>query len=240
MEGAGLALGSLGASLGLPGLFTACTTRLSHIHLGTHTHPSLQTKFSAHKLRFLIWGHVCGLAQASEHESLEDAAVRSTIMRILDAIYDLLSMRKRYGMHVENDSEEPSNTIIFRDSYQRLQPEMPLAQQIDVGREMKWVVVDDIRFARFVRDFKELVDALDDVARGLQLVQRIEEMMAAEVEAVSDLDSLRLLLQALSDNETLLDAVSRRLKVIEEDAGTVSARDVGECTTVSFDTAPSQ
>ena len=95
MEIAGLAVGAVG----LAGLFDACLGTIECIHsykAAGHESNQIITVFDANKLLLQRWGDGVGISENKlgdvHHPYLDDAAVASTVEKILSSICDIFKM----------------------------------------------------------------------------------------------------------------------------------------------------
>jgi ubiquitin-protein ligase len=209
---------------GLAGLFSTCVQCFELVNLGrayARDFEILQTKFEAQKVRFLIWGQAVGVTEGSSYDTrLDLPEIRPTVIRLLNCVRLLFSdsqeLNRRYGLFPDPGGSPTNNRIIFRETYRRFHARISKAQSdASFLTTARWAIGDKTKFVSLVQDVKDLVDALEDITKSLQMLARQQEIITVEIESITDTTSLRLLEEACSGSEDgISDAASLRLRRI--------------------------
>jgi hypothetical protein len=221
---AGLAL----SAVSVAALFTTCIDCYSLVVAAREfgeDYELLCTELSLQKLRFFLWGESVGLAsrtpdaQPRPNPGLDDPVIQPTVIRTLNAIKNLLSETQefdiRYGFKAEESSNESSSRglSIFRGTFDQFKIHSRRNQaQKSVATVTRWAIFDADNFEVKITRLKGFIDGLESITRSLVTLDAQHSRLRAEIESISDVESL-LLLSEISDSDAqdVSDTASRRL-----------------------------
>ncbi|GAB1319686.1 hypothetical protein MFIFM68171_09896 [Madurella fahalii] len=235
----------VGLSVGiisLAGLFSNCVDAFAYVKAGQSLERNLAillVKLDVEKARLVSWGNAVGIARALNNGRdaiLNDPAIEATIRSVLESIRLLLTDSKRlqdkYAVEelyepaqitdvLQLDLISSTSLSIFRRSYNRLCNRAKHQPQIGITKRVSWAIRDREKFDELIRDLREFVDGLVDLA-PIAIQSAVESRMEDDVSSLR-ISDLNLVEEALSSQEryqTLSDAVSEAIQAKEE-GGTI-------------------
>ncbi|KAL8729404.1 MAG: hypothetical protein Q9181_005028, partial [Wetmoreana brouardii] len=170
-----IAFGVVGV-VGLAGLFSACIDCIDKFEVGraqSGTLSILATKLDNQKLLYSIWGQSIGLLAEGESDRPIDCiseSIRARIARTMTEIQQLFQqsqeLEKRYSLVVDpayqhsvgvkGDKSRP------RDKHQHI---------------TRWIIKDETRLKKLVKDFRELVEDLENLTRTPETLASREKIL---------------------------------------------------------------
>lgn len=180
MEPVGLALGVAG----LAGLFSACLECFNIVQQGRYLgrdYSILETKYTNQRLRLLTWGRACGFADASSPADIpwnDDTrlAVTETLMRIASLFKDHRTLRKRYGLSMDQStldralsaprvlgaltSKLRATSLAVTESGVFTLPGRSSSKRHSFPATMRWAIDDKRKFAELVQHLKDSLTTL--------------------------------------------------------------------------------
>lgn len=225
---AGLAL----SAVSVAALFTTCIDCYSLVVAAREfgeDYELLCTELSLQKLRFFLWGESVGLAsrtldaQPRPNPGLDDPAIQPTVVRTLNAIKNLLSETQEFDVRYGFKAEEPSNgsssrgLSIFRGTFDQFKNHARRNQaQKSVATVTRWAIFDADNFEVKITRLKGFIDGLESITRSLVALEAQHSRLRAEIESISDVESLMLLSEiSNSDSQEVSDTASHRLSHLE-------------------------
>jgi hypothetical protein len=245
MEPVGLSVGVLG----LAGLFTSCIDCFNLVQRGRYLgrdYLILETKYTNQRLRLLTWGQACGLTSPSDSNSGHPrwdenvhSAVSDTLLRIRSLFQDHSTLRRRYGLMVDQSSADGSvhvsapsrlrstltskfraTTFAVADLTQSAlagPSRSFLPKRRSFPAAVRWAVDDNRKFSELVQHLKDFIDDLEALTVHVELHahQRQRELIEVEVASISDLSELETMEEArMGAIDAVADAASLRLSQI--------------------------
>ena len=222
MEAAGLAIGAIG----LTALFTTCIDTFNIVITAREfgrDYEVICADLALQRLRFCLWGETLGLmsrdaaAPLVQHAGLNDDQVRSTLAQALQAILFLLQETERFRDHFALRQRPSLGLNIFSQTYEQFRHEAAgRRRKAPVKRAIKWAVYGADKFKGRVESLKGLIDGLEKISERLGVLDVQRARLRTEVESLEDVESLRLLRDAVTDeNGNAFEVASSRLLVIE-------------------------
>ncbi|RYP25232.1 hypothetical protein DL765_000113 [Monosporascus sp. GIB2] len=202
-EVAGLVLGALG----IAGLFKSCIDNFNvavQAKSFSKDFEVLCAELSLHRIRLVFWGQSLGLHRAPDepfHPALEHEEIRAAVQHALNALFLLLTeadeLARRYAIKDERDDQilqTSKGMTIFRDSFDKFKDRISRHQkQKSTWRVIKWSVHDLNQFEGSVAKVRTLLDALEKTTSAARDVETPEALLAAEIDSITDPESLHLL-----------------------------------------------
>ncbi|KAJ5819551.1 hypothetical protein N7474_005142 [Penicillium riverlandense] len=243
MNPAGLVLGA--ASLAT--LFKTCLDLYDAIESGRNLgtdYKILVTKVGVERVRLALWGSLVGLYDLPKDEDsrgdgvtehydvldsrFDDPRVASAVADILNCMRRLFedsgSLVRKYGLQELASDEVAVLTIenpvkmTFKKTYACLQASASRIQkQTPLVAAARWAVKDKKKFGRFVNDLRGFNDSLTLLFPDVE--ENTRTTMITEIKESTDLDSLQLVENAVSDlagGEELVEAASTRITEISK------------------------
>lgn len=259
MEVAGLVLGAAG----ITALFSACIESFDIIVRSRefgNDFDLLCTQISLLQIRLKVWGECLGLvpgsglAQTASCSDLIDRAdVRPAIERALLHLHRLLAeadvVTSRYEPDVTLALEPPisQGLSIFRESFEQFKARIRKSQkQKSHWKVTRWAIHDMARFKALVTNIKDLIEGLEGITIPLGTLPKQQELLAREVDLVSDKESLRLLMEVSSipgsswSLSVVCDSSSYRFTGFAGSTGSSAGITANSESTSSYHTAPEQ
>lgn len=222
MEATGLAIGAIS----LTALFTTCINTFNIVitvrEFG-RDYEIICADLALQRLRFCLWGETLGLvsrdaaAPLVQHAGLNDDQVRSTLTQALQAIIFLLQETERFRDRFSLRQRSSLGLNIFSQTYEQFRHEAAgRRRKAPVKSAIKWAVYGADKFKGRVESLKGLIDGLEQISERLGVLDVQRARLRTEVESVEDVESLRLLRDATTDeNGNAFEVASSRLSVIE-------------------------
>ena len=222
MEAAGVAIGAIG----LTALFTTCIDTFNIVITAREfgrDYEIICADLALQRLRFCLWGETLGLmsrdaaAPLVQHAGLNDDQVRSTLAQALQAILFLLQETERFRDHFALRQRSSLGLHIFSQTYEQFRHQAAeRRRKAPVKSAIKWAVYGADRFKRRVESLKGLIDGLEQISDRLGVLDVQRARLRTEVESLEDVESLRLLRDAATDeNGNAFEVASSRLSVVE-------------------------
>ncbi|EXJ66436.1 uncharacterized protein A1O5_10588 [Cladophialophora psammophila CBS 110553] len=258
---AGLAFGAAS----LAALFTTCIEFFDVVVAGKHfseEYEQLCALFSLQRVRFVLWGESVGLVPSLQNgrclrfnKSLERPDIRPEIERILLNIKSILDeagrVDERYGLRAEAsrgiEVSVSRGMSVFKTSFDRFKNRIRTHQkETSAWKVTRWAIHDSRKFEAMIDRLGKYVDGLESITQSLGLLEEQRARLRAEIDTISDVESLRLLRDASSNQASCQNDVSsaaslRLISVTESSAkrNAPASSIVLSDTTTSFVTAHS-
>jgi ubiquitin-protein ligase len=213
--------------LGVAGLVSVCLDCFDIVHDGLNLgrdYVLMEGRFSALRIRLFAWSKACGfLGESGPDPRLSNAAWRGHVQKQLNCIcflfMDAAKIVKKYD-------------LVERHALQAARLGSPNAPFIDEGmqdflRRIKqtksragflgvfiWALKDRKKFQELIDNLKEFVEALELVAKNLDLFDVQQRFIQYEIESISDINALEIIASSgieEAGNDTLSDIASQRL-----------------------------
>ncbi|KAJ5613406.1 hypothetical protein N7510_006600 [Penicillium lagena] len=243
MDPTGLVLGATS----LVTLFKTCLDLYNAIECGRNLgtdYRILVTKVGVERVRLTLWGSLVGLYDLQKDEDsqgdrfaeyfdvldsrLVDPRIASAVADILNCMRRLFedsgSLVKKYGLqemasdHLAILTIENPVKMTFKKTYSRLQASASRIQKKPpLVAAARWAIKDKKQFERFVNDLRDFNDSLTLLFPDVE--ENTRTAMITEIKESTDLDSLQLLENAVSDligGEELVEAASSRITEISK------------------------
>ncbi|KAH6688812.1 prion-inhibition and propagation-domain-containing protein [Leptodontidium sp. MPI-SDFR-AT-0119] len=258
-EIAGLILGAIGIS----GLFSACIESFDIVVSGKHfsdDYEQLCALFSLQRARFGLWGESVGLipnpnGRTLQYDrNLDRPDIKEGVERVLNNIKNLLDeasqVDRRYGSGNDRFQGSELSTsrglVMFKSSFDRFKSRIKMHQKdASTWQVTRWALYDGKKFEELIDRLDRFVDGLESITKSLGLLAEQHARLHEEIEAISDITSLKLLRDASSSHRSMLnndsDTSSRRFarevaeSVLEQK--TIESGPTGARTLDSFITA---
>ena len=222
MEATGLAIGAIG----LTALFTTCIDTFNIVITAREfgrDYDIICADLALQRLRFCLWGETLGLvsrvaaAPLVQHAGLNDDQVRSTLAQALQAIIFLLQETERFRDRFSFRQRSSLGLKIFSQTYEQFRLEAAgRRRKAPVKSAIMWAVYGADKFKGRVESLKGLIDGLEQISERLGVLEIQRARLRTEVESLEDVESLRLLRDAATDeNGNAFELASSRLSVIE-------------------------
>lgn len=242
MDPTGLVLGAAS----LVTLFKTCLDLYDTIECGRNLgtdYKILVTKVGVERVRLALWGSLVGLYDLPKDEDslgdgiaeyydvldsrLVDPRIASAVADILNCMQRLFedsgSLVRKYGLQeLASDDlavltiENPVKTT-FKKTYARLQASASRVQKTPLVAAARWAIKDKKQFERFVNDLRDFNDSLTLLFPDVE--ENTRTTMITEIKGSTDIDSLQLVENAVSDltgGEGLVEAASSRITEISK------------------------
>lgn len=233
MEAAGLAVGVFA----LVGVFEDCITLLSQVATAnsiTQDYTRLETKLDFQKLFLLQWADRLNLFSVRYDRRLDDPSIGSMVKRGLHCIRDLFmnteELQRLYGVRDVLENEETTsfsavsdrlmrsfrqNSAALRFRQQSMPPKSLNAKERQKGysnfAKVRWVVRDKEKFESLIRELSDLIANLEKVVPPPGGKISARTALKDEVRGLHNIDVLRRVLDASTDENV-------RLAEVTEDA----------------------
>ncbi|KAF7172146.1 hypothetical protein CNMCM5623_004400 [Aspergillus felis] len=257
----GLVLGAVS----LVTLFKSCLDLYDAIESGRNLgtdYKILVTKVGVERVRLALWGSLVGLYDLPKDENsqgdgiaeyydvldsrLADPRIASAVADILNCMRRLFedsgSLVRKYGLQELASDDLAVLTIenpvkmTFKKTYARLQASASRIQkQTPLVAAARWAIKDKKKFERFVNDLRDFNDSLTLLFPDVE--ENTRTTMIAEIKESTDLDSLQLVENAVSDlagGEELVEAASSRITEISKYSTSVAETAATEITNDSI------
>ena len=222
MEATGLAIGAIG----LTALFTTCIDTFNIVITAREfgrDYEIICADLALQRLRFCLWGETVGLVSRDpatplvQHAGLNDDQVRCTLAQALQAILFLLQETERFRDRFSLRQRSSLGLNIFSQTYEQFRNEAAgRRRKAPVKSAIKWAIYGADRFKGRVESLKGLIDGLEQISERLGVLDVQQARLRTEVESLEDVESLRLLRDAATDeNSNAFEVASSRLSVIE-------------------------
>lgn len=227
-EAVGLAIGTIG----LAGIFTTCIECIDYISLGRNhgrDYEISMTKLVLLKARLSAWGEsLLVTRKGQENAALRDRWLQEqdTVGKCLVGINSIFEDSKRleskYGLKPfsadQNSSSIPKEqkSKAFQQIEDKFKSRIQLRQKdVSVSRQIRWAIRDNKKFDSMVANLAFLIGGLEDLSDRLQVLRLQQRLLEAEVQAITDTDTISM----LEDASTQIQALSSSQSPRKEDSG---------------------
>ena len=152
-----------------------------------------------------------------QHAGLNDDQIHSTLAQALQAIFFLLQETERFRDRFSFRQRSSLGLNIFGQTYEKFRHEAAgRRRKAPVKSAIKWAVYGADKFKERVESLKGLIDGLEQISERLGVLDVQRARLRNEVESLEDVESLRLLRDAATDeNGNAFEVASSRLSLVE-------------------------
>lgn len=228
-EAVGLAIGVLG----LAGLFNTCVQCIDCISLGRDCGKDYElslTKIILLKARLNAWGEsLCVMQEGKELAVLRNCWLREKdviggcLLGIKTMFDDATQIEMKYGLKPCNTDQylstqpQRQRSEAFRQIEDKFKSRVQVRQDdTSMRRKIYWAIWDKKKIDSLIVDLAFYIDGLEKLSDRLQVLSLQQRLLEAEIQTVTDTDSLRM----LEDASVQTDTASMSQESTEKDSET--------------------